>query len=181
MSGVGIMGVGIPNAFNPPESELKVGAKPRFGKNSLLGRAKLRRLQKQILPYRGFKGVFPNFYWKNFLRLLQFRCKLAYLCRAFLESRSDPVAQSVEHLTFNQGVMGSSPIGITLHLDKSLYLNGLQGLFYWRCRLRCRFALFWSFRIGFSAYWHTFGRASYWKKLPVTLSPDLSTIKPCTL
>lgn len=26
---------------------------------------------------------------------------------------ADPVAQSVEHLTFNQGVMGSSPIGIT--------------------------------------------------------------------
>ncbi len=25
----------------------------------------------------------------------------------------DPVAQAVEHLTFNQGVMGSSPIGIT--------------------------------------------------------------------
>ena len=29
------------------------------------------------------------------------------------KKRSDPVAQSVEHLTFNQGVMGSSPIGIT--------------------------------------------------------------------
>ncbi len=25
----------------------------------------------------------------------------------------DPVAQPVEHLTFNQGVMGSNPIGIT--------------------------------------------------------------------
>lgn len=123
MSGVGIMGVGIPNAFNPPESDLKVGAKPRFWKNSLLGRAKLRCLQKQILPYRGFKGVFPNFYWKNFLRLLQIRCKLAYLCRAFLESRSDPVAQSVEHLTFNQGVMGSSPIGITDAKANELFFN----------------------------------------------------------
>jgi hypothetical protein len=25
----------------------------------------------------------------------------------------EPVAQSVEHLTFNQGVMGSIPIGLT--------------------------------------------------------------------
>ena len=29
------------------------------------------------------------------------------------EKAGDLVAQSVEHLTFNQGVMGSSPIGIT--------------------------------------------------------------------
>ncbi len=37
-------------------------------------------------------------------------------------------------LTFNQGVMGSNPIEITLQLPKSLCLNRLQGLFYWRCR-----------------------------------------------
>lgn len=71
---------------------------------------------------------------------------------------SDPVAQLVEHLTFNQGVMGSSPIGITLQLLKSLYLNRLQGLFYWRCRLRCRFAPFGQFQTRFSRrLWHTFG------------------------
>ena len=37
------------------------------------------------------------------------------------KKRSDPVAQSVEHLTFNQGVMGSSPIGITT--CKANFLN----------------------------------------------------------
>jgi hypothetical protein len=26
----------------------------------------------------------------------------------------EPVAQPVEHLTFNQGVMGSNPIGLTI-------------------------------------------------------------------
>jgi hypothetical protein len=30
----------------------------------------------------------------------------------------EPVAQPVEHLTFNQGVMGSNPIGLT---NKSIY------------------------------------------------------------
>jgi hypothetical protein len=28
-------------------------------------------------------------------------------------SPEEPVAQPVEHLTFNQGVMGSNPIGLT--------------------------------------------------------------------
>jgi hypothetical protein len=28
-------------------------------------------------------------------------------------SNREPVAQPVEHLTFNQGVMGSNPIGLT--------------------------------------------------------------------
>jgi hypothetical protein len=28
-------------------------------------------------------------------------------------SLEEPVAQPVEHLTFNQGVMGSNPIGLT--------------------------------------------------------------------
>jgi hypothetical protein len=32
--------------------------------------------------------------------------------------RVDLVAQSVEHLTFNQGVMGSSPIEITLIINE---------------------------------------------------------------
>ena len=31
--------------------------------------------------------------------------------------RAEPVAQSVEHLTFNQRVMGSNPIGLTNNLS----------------------------------------------------------------
>ena len=107
-------GAGFDKRFCRLQSALKVASKPRKGKNSLSLAANLRALPKQILPCRGLKPVFPNIYWKNFLRLLDIRQKCVYLCRAFSESRPDPVAQSVEHLTFNQGVMGSSPIGITL-------------------------------------------------------------------
>lgn len=31
------------------------------------------------------------------------------------------VAQPVEHLTFNQGVMGSNPIALTIHLVRNIF------------------------------------------------------------
>jgi hypothetical protein len=34
-------------------------------------------------------------------------------CRRFYTRRGEPVAQMVEHLTFNQVVLGSSPSGLT--------------------------------------------------------------------
>ena len=43
-------------------------------------------------------------------------------------SHYDPLAQSVEHLTFNQGVVGSSPTWVTM---KKLSLSGSpEGLFF---------------------------------------------------
>ena len=44
--------------------------------------------------------------------------KNIYLCdpierKHFLLIRNDPVAQPVEHITFNDGVLGSNPNGIT--------------------------------------------------------------------
>lgn len=77
-----------------------------------------------------------------------------YLCTAFCVRLivssgrwHDLVAQSVEHLTFNQGVMGSSPIEITkypaceqlagyffCHADSCLPVHRLQARFrvrYW--------------------------------------------------
>src|SRR6516225_3388505 len=35
------------------------------------------------------------------------------------EWRAEPVAQSVEHVTFNHGVLGSSPSGLTTKSDES--------------------------------------------------------------
>lgn len=54
-----------------------------------------------------------HFFEKYFKKMLAMSFESAYLCRAFLKAHFDLVAQSVEHLTFNQGVMGSSPIEIT--------------------------------------------------------------------
>jgi hypothetical protein len=39
-------------------------------------------------------------------------------------SNREPVAQPVEHLTFNQGVMGSNPIGLTTSLAMSKASDG---------------------------------------------------------
>ena len=39
----------------------------------------------------------------------------------------EPVAQPVEHLTFNQGVMGSNPIGLTNNFNNLSELHILQG------------------------------------------------------
>jgi hypothetical protein len=69
---------------------------------------------KLFFPEACLQGQNPNNYWKKISGGLDFRKESMYLCPRFLSEHSpDPVAQSVEHLTFNQGVMGSSPIGIT--------------------------------------------------------------------
>lgn len=93
---------------------------------------------KLFFPEACLQGQNPNNYWKKISGGLDFRKESMYLCPRFLSEHNpgtlarsiehpdfigkvvdsssiyhDPVAQSVEHLTFNQGVMGSSPIGIT--------------------------------------------------------------------
>jgi hypothetical protein len=41
----------------------------------------------------------------------------------FYIRRGEPVAQMVEHLTFNQVVLGSSPSGLTIHLVEIVGLS----------------------------------------------------------
>lgn len=53
----------------------------------------------------------------------------------------DPVAQAVEHLTFNQGVMGSSPIGITSETSALVSV--------WLVRASCFGAVVMACRIGY--------------------------------
>lgn len=43
--------------------------------------------------------------------------------------RDEPVAQPVEHLTFNQGVLGSSPSGLTTSEGLSLFRKTLATVF----------------------------------------------------
>ena len=49
-------------------------------------------------------------------------------------SHYDPLAQSVEHLTFNQGVVGSSPTWVTIFISSRAWRNGRRG----RLRICCR-------------------------------------------
>jgi len=67
-----------------------------------------------------FWRVRPDYFLEKFVRRLFFCIGKSYLCPAFQESRVDLVAQPVEHLTFNQGVMGSNPIEITQKSDLAL-------------------------------------------------------------
>ncbi len=46
-----------------------------------------------------------------------------YLCVALRNWGKDPVAQPVEHITFNDRVLGSNPSGITLFKIKVFHKN----------------------------------------------------------
>ncbi len=49
------------------------------------------------------------------------------------KSKVDPLAQSVEHNTFNVGVLGSNPKRITTKIRESLCLSGFPNFFYPNC------------------------------------------------
>ena len=51
-----------------------------------------------------------------------------YLCTRILKmsaENGDPLAQSVEHHTFNVGVLGSSPKRVTTQLERELFNGSL--------------------------------------------------------
>lgn len=92
-------------------------------------------------------GCFQIFIGKNFKVGLFFCQVRTYLCIRFWKRtffrNDDLVAQPVEHLTFNQGVMGSNPIEITIIISELcglfrvtrffahvLHTNVLQKLFF---------------------------------------------------
>src|SRR5262249_27911870 len=54
-------------------------------------------------------GGFPV---RKGLRTQDWKCSKLFS----MEWRAEPVAQSVEHVTFNHGVLGSSPSGLTINL-----------------------------------------------------------------
>ena len=69
-----------------------------------------------------------KFFPKKFARFK----KTSYLCTHFL-NEGDPLAQLVEHNTFNVGVLGSNPKRITQRIRKSLPSSVLRilVLYYW--------------------------------------------------
>ena len=72
------------------------------------------------------------------------QCILEYFCTP--KKRDDSVAQLVEHYTFNVGVLGSNPSGITRKISKSLKTSH---------QFVVRFLILVNFRITslFAAFW----------------------------
>ena len=54
----------------------------------------------------------------------------------------DPLAQLVEHLTFNQGAWGSSPQWVTISVTLRVWRNGRRGRFRICCQRRMSSSLF---------------------------------------
>ena len=54
----------------------------------------------------------------------------------------DPLAQLVEHLTFNQGAWGSNPQWVTILLGLRVWRNGRRGRFRICCQRRMSSSLF---------------------------------------
>lgn len=54
------------------------------------------------------------------------QCILEYFCTP--KKRDDSVAQLVEHYTFNVGVLGSNPSGITRNISKGLKSSQINWL-----------------------------------------------------
>ena len=74
----------------------------------------------------------------------------------------DPLAQLVEHNTFNVGVMGSSPMRITkkdANRNKSLIIYGYQGFLFYPTLL-------------FSAKYSTYHKPIRWNKIPAEKSTE---------
>ncbi len=74
----------------------------------------------------------------------------------------DPLAQLVEHNTFNVGVMGSSPMRITkkdANRNKSLIIYGYQGFLFYPTLL-------------FSAKYSNYHKPIWWNKIPAEKSTE---------
>jgi hypothetical protein len=57
---------------------------------------------------------------ENFLEICKVSLPLQSLLDNSIQTRGDSVAQLVEHLTFNQRVLGSNPSGITILQKKQI-------------------------------------------------------------
>src|SRR3954469_12112642 len=86
--------IGIRSA--PSHSRGRPAPSSNIGRSSRLGQAKLRRRAGLLTPHEA----------------------------ARTHPRTEPVAQPVEHVTFNHGVAGSSPAGLATIVSGTLILDG---------------------------------------------------------